>query len=220
MDWQDPDDTVDPPQVPIVRIDTTRRVFGEVSTDSSGIVEVPIRNTGNNILNVEVYLSGPDSGLLAIADGLSTFSLEAGSSQTVAITFHAEKPDRYEAELHVVHDAPNRSDTLIISLVWEGKSATDATSEPDLHGELVLHQNYPNPFNPSTVIAYQIPEETHVRLNVYDVAGRRVSALVDEMQPPGEYRVNWDATEMASGIYIYRLSASGHTLTRRMTLIR
>ena len=206
--------------MPIVRIDTTRRVFGEVSTDSSGIVEVPIRNTGNNILNVEVYLSGPDSGLLAIADGLSTFSLEAGSSQTVAITFHAEKPDRYEAELHVVHDAPNRSDTLIISLVWEGKSATDATSEPDLPSELALHQNYPNPFNPSTVIAYQIPEETHVRLNVYDVAGRRVSALVDEMQPPGEYRVNWDATEMASGIYIYRLSASGHTLTRRMTLIR
>ena len=188
MDWQDPDDTVDPPQVPIVRIDTTRRVFGEVSTDSSGIVEVPIRNTGNNILNVEVYLSGPDSGLLAIADGLSTFSLEAGSSQTVAITFHAEKPDRYEAELHVVHDAPNRSDTLIISLVWEGKSATDATSEPDLPGELALHQNYPNPFNPETVIRYELPEDHEVMLEVYDILGRRVATLVKEVKPAGVHQ--------------------------------
>jgi len=83
-----------------------------------------------------------------------------------------------------------------------------------------LHQNYHNPFNPSTVITYRVPWESRVQLTIYDVTGRGVSRLVDEMQAPSEYRVVWDASEMASGTYLYRLSASGHTLTRRMTLIR
>ena len=218
--WQDPDDTVDPPEVPIIRMDTTKRDFGEVSIDSSVTMEVPIQNSGNNMLNGKVYLAGPDAALFAIADGLSTFSLEVDSSQTVAITFLPESLESYEAELYVVHDAPNRSDTLIITLVGEGKEPTDARPNPDLPGELALHQNYPNPFNPSTVIAYRIPEESHVRLDVYDITGRRVSRLVDEMQAPGDYQVIWDASERTSGIYLFRLSASGHTLTRRMTLIR
>jgi len=218
--WQDPEDAVDPPQVPIIRADTTERDFGVVSTDSSGTVEVSIWNSGNNMLNGEVYLDGPDAGLFAIADGLSSFSLEIGSSQTVAITFHPEHPASYEAELHIVHDAPNRSDTLIIPLSGEGKEPTNATPDPDLPGELALHQNYPNPFNPSTFIAYHIPEESHVRLNVYDVTGRRVSRLVDNMQPPGEYRVIWDASNMASGLYIYRLMVGEVMINRQMLLIK
>jgi hypothetical protein len=218
--WQNQEDAVDPPEVPIIRMDTTKRDFGEVSIDSSVTVEVPIRNTGNNILNGEVYLAGPDAALFAIADGLSSFSLKVDSSQAVAITFYPVSFESYEAELHVVHDAPNRSDTLIIPLSGQGKEPTDATPAPDLPGELALHQNYPNPFNPSTVITYLVPSESRVQLTIYDVTGRRVSALVDEVQAPGEYRVMWDASEIASGIYIYRLSASGHTLTRRMTLIR
>lgn len=218
--WQDPEDALDPPEVPIIRMDTTKRDFGEVSIDSSVTVEVSIQNTGNNMLNGEVYLAGPDAALFAIADGRSTFSLEVDSSQAMAITFYPEGVESYEAELHVVHDAPNRSDTLIIPLSGQGKEPTDATSDPDLPGELALHQNYPNPFNPSTVITYRVPWESRVQLTIYDVTGRRVSRLVDEMQTPGNYRVVWDASEMASGIYLYRLSASGHTLTRRMTLIR
>jgi ribosomal protein L27 len=218
--WQEPEDAVDPPSVPIVRIDTTKRDFGMVVTDSSGTVEVIIRNTGNKMLNGEAFLVGSDTGAFAIADGLSSFSLEADSSQTVAITFHPESPDRYEAELHVVHDAPNRSDTLIISLVGEGKSSTFAMPDPDRPQRVELQQNYPNPFNPSTVIAYQIPEESHVRLSIYDVTGRQVSKLVDEVQPHGEYRVTWDALNMASGVYISRLTVGEVIINRPMTLIK
>jgi len=218
--WQDPEDAVDPPEVPIIRIDTTKRDFGEVSIDSSVTVEVPIRNSGNNMLNGEVYLAGPDAALFVIADGLSTFSLEVDSSQAVAITFYPESQESYEAELHVVHDAPNRSDTLIIPLSGQGKEPTDATPDPDLPGELTLHQNYPNPFNPVTVIEYALPESAYVTLRVYDVMGRLVETLVDGIKTHGKHQVTWDASDAASGNYIYRLQADDVVISRKLMLIK
>jgi len=101
------------------------------------------------------------------------------------------------------------------------------TSEPvsaetpsDLPDQLELAQNYPNPFNPSTVISYRIPEQSQVRLEVYDLTGRRISLLVDEVQAPGEHSVTWDASALSSGVYVYRLTAGGHAVTRRMTLVK
>jgi N-acetylmuramoyl-L-alanine amidase len=98
-----------------------------------------------------------------------------------------------------------------------------------------LYQNYPNPFNrstersrrsPETTIRYQIPGKSHrVNLIVYDVMGKKVRTLVDAEQPAGEYLRHWDGkdengTEVASGIYIYKLLAGGFNQTRRMVLVR
>ena len=76
----------------------------------------------------------------------------------------------------------------------------------------VLHQNYPNPFNPVTTILYELPEQAYVKLIVYDVLGRKVKVLVDEVIQPGHKTVIWDATDdtgkhMSTGTYIYRISA-------------
>jgi glycoprotein endo-alpha-1,2-mannosidase len=80
----------------------------------------------------------------------------------------------------------------------------------------ILHQNYPNPFNNSTMISYQLPKTSQVNLTIYNILGQRVVTLVSESQKPGNYTVEWDAsqsaypaprrTEMASGVYLYRLS--------------
>ena len=86
--------------------------------------------------------------------------------------------------------------------------------------DLTLSQNYPNPFNPSTVISYEITAQQHVRLNVYDVTGRLITVLVDQQQAPGAYQVTWDAGQLASGVYIYRLEAGGQILTRNMTFVK
>ena len=96
----------------------------------------------------------------------------------------------------------------------------DGEVVPELPAELVLAQNYPNPFNPSTVISYALPEQAHVSLAIYDLTGRRISTLVDEEQAPGRYDVTWDASQLASGVYLYRLESAGQTQTRRMTLIK
>jgi hypothetical protein len=99
---------------------------------------------------------------------------------------------------------------------------TSAPQEPamELPGRATLHQNYPNPFNPVTVISYQVPEQSQVRLAVYDLTGRRIDTLVDAVQGAGEYHVTWDASQLASGVYFYRLETGGEVLTRRMTLVK
>ena len=87
-----------------------------------------------------------------------------------------------------------------------------------------LGQNYPNPFNPSTIIPYQLPASSHVRLEVFNVLGQRLATLVDAEQSAGVYAVQWDATDAAgravgAGVYIYRLSSGGMTESRRMVLV-
>ena len=83
-----------------------------------------------------------------------------------------------------------------------------------------LSQNYPNPFNPSTEIEFQVAAFGRARLAVYDLLGREVSLLVDGTLDPGLHTVRFDAANLASGVYIYRLATQGHTATRTMLLMR
>ncbi len=87
-----------------------------------------------------------------------------------------------------------------------------------------LGPNYPNPFNPSTVIPYQVPMATQVRLDVFNVLGQHIATLVDVEQPAGFHAAQWDATDaagqaMAAGVYLYRLTVSGGQQTQRMVLV-
>ncbi len=82
-----------------------------------------------------------------------------------------------------------------------------------------LGQNYPNPFNPSTTIKYELPKASVVRLSVYDLLGREVSVLVDERRDAGVHQVQFDASGLASGVYLYRLQAGDFVQTRRLVLI-
>jgi lysophospholipase L1-like esterase len=84
----------------------------------------------------------------------------------------------------------------------------------------VLGQNYPNPFNPASTISYDIPYGGIVSLKVYDVIGREVGNLVNERQEPGRYSVNFHASRLSSGMYVYKLSSGRFTQTKKMMLVR
>jgi hypothetical protein len=86
--------------------------------------------------------------------------------------------------------------------------------------EYRLAQNYPNPFNPLTMIEYSVPNVSKVRVEVFNVLGQVVKVLVDGQQEPGNYTVRWDGTEVASGVYFYRMSADNFTATKRMVLMK
>ncbi|MFW5972673.1 MAG: T9SS type A sorting domain-containing protein, partial [Bacteroidota bacterium] len=90
----------------------------------------------------------------------------------------------------------------------------------DLPESLTLHQNYPNPFNPQTTIAFEVPATGHVSLDVFDLLGRRVVSLVSGEMAAGRHEVHFDAGELASGTYLYRISYGGRVETKRMMLIR
>jgi hypothetical protein len=83
-----------------------------------------------------------------------------------------------------------------------------------------LNQNYPNPFNPATTIKYQIPKAGMVTLKVYDILGNEVASLVNEFRNEGRYNVNFDASKLASGVYIYQIHSNEYQSSKKMMLIK
>ena len=83
-----------------------------------------------------------------------------------------------------------------------------------------LDQNYPNPFNPTTQIAYSVGERTNVNLVVYDLLGREVATLVNEVKEPGSYKVNFNASNLPSGVYTYRIQSGSFVQTKKMMLMK
>ncbi|WP_421775264.1 T9SS type A sorting domain-containing protein [Gracilimonas sp.] len=105
---------------------------------------------------------------------------------------------------------------------------TSNESDSNVPSEFTLSQNYPNPFNPSTNISYGLPRSAYIEIKVYDMAGREVAQILSGRQSSGYHTIGFDASTFASGIYIYRLTASSteatrdkmFSLTRKMTLIK
>lgn len=86
--------------------------------------------------------------------------------------------------------------------------------------EFKLRQNYPNPFNPSTTIEYKLAAQADVQMIVYNVLGRQVQILVDQQQQAGSYKVNFEASSLASGVYFVRMQAAGNVFTKKMMLVK
>jgi hypothetical protein len=98
--------------------------------------------------------------------------------------------------------------------------AVTGVSVKVLPTEYSLSQNYPNPFNPSTVIEFALPKDSHVTLELYNILGQKVMTLVDEVQPAGYHSVKFDGTNLASGMYLYRLSTGQQTFLKKLLLMK
>jgi len=114
--------------------------------------------------------------------------------------------------------ADNEDRVLHLNIGWTIVSDNDI--KPELPDHLTLHPNYPNPFNPTTTIMYSLPTTSHVKLAVYDVTGRLVRTLVNQVVQSGEQTVHFDASGLTSGLYLYRLEAAGVMITNKMVLIK
>jgi hypothetical protein len=100
-------------------------------------------------------------------------------------------------------------------------SPTGVQEEKDkLANGFELRQNYPNPFNSETIIAYEITKPDYIKLSVYDMLGRTINVLVDRFQNPGRYSVSFNAANLSSGIYTYRLNTSSASINRKLILIK
>ncbi|MFX1355233.1 MAG: T9SS type A sorting domain-containing protein, partial [Promethearchaeota archaeon] len=97
---------------------------------------------------------------------------------------------------------------------------TSIEEPKEISADFELFQNYPNPFNPSTMINYQLPMINEVKLCIYNLLGQRVATLVNERKRAGCHQLEWDASNMASGAYLYRLEAGDYVETKKMILMR
>ncbi|SVB07055.1 uncharacterized protein METZ01_LOCUS159909, partial [marine metagenome] len=127
----------------------------------------------------------------------------------------------YSYRLAAYDDAGNRSEfTGPVSAIL---LSTDQQSL--LPEAFALHQNYPNPFNPTTQIRYDLPENSYVNINIYDLMGKRVKLLVNSKQDAGYRSIHWNATNefgqpVSAGMYIYTIQTGQFRQTRKMVLLK
>ena len=109
--------------------------------------------------------------------------------------------------------------------IWEIElygpaGVTGINNETEIPNSYTLSQNYPNPFNPTTTISYKLPERMYVSLKIYDIIGNEVDELVNESQNSGNYSINFNASNLSSGVYFYRIQAGEFVYTRKMLLLK
>ena len=166
--------------------------------------------TGSEIGNATAYADGhlyfatADGELLKVYDG---WRFEGIQGKTTWVS-KAPQWGTYQGNFR---RSGNLSEASVINSV-----------EPleELPQDYALSQNYPNPFNPSTKINYSLPEATRVSLDIFNMLGQKVATLVDAQQSAGYHTASFDASQLSSGVYLYKLSAPGFSQTKKMLLIK
>lgn len=110
--------------------------------------------------------------------------------------------------------------SMALKFTTGSEYATDVDEDAALPSVLSLSQNYPNPFNASTQIEFSLPDANNVRLEMFDLLGRKVATVVDGRLDAGAHRITWNAGDMPSGVYFYRLTSGERSETKRMTLLK
>jgi len=127
------------------------------------------------------------------------------------------------AQVNMQASDPNAPDFGIIDIDWYDWNlpfTTDVEQISRMPQDFRLSQNYPNPFNPTTKIEYSISEQSLVQLKVYDILGNEVATIINEDQPAGTYRADFNGQGLASGMYIAKLQAGNYTKTIKMSLLK
>ncbi len=162
---------------------------------------------------IDVYLEAPNQNV-----GLGPWANYIYAARGIPAAGDFNNDGRNEFLLPQISDQNFLTDPVYMY----GSTEFSVSNEEELSSasEFKLHQNYPNPFNPTTKISYRLPVSGDVKLEVFDITGRLVSTIVNKEMTAGTYTHTFDASAFASGVYIYRLQASGFTQVKKMLLIK
>jgi len=169
-----------------------------------------------NGLNVEITLSGTSSkvaGELVDENGIVVAVENSTSNNPFTLT----APSEGTFLVNAGYKDPSRdwdSVSVVIALTGVSSGSTEPIST------FKLYSNYPNPFNPSTKIKYLVAEKTFVSLKIYYVAGSEVSSIVNQEQVAGEYETDFNASDLTSDVYFYKLQAGNFVETKKMILMK
>jgi len=196
--------------------------------DLEGSYQIPIdiqlqNSSGNFRLSWPIVSNLPNGAEFILLDTLTGQQYDL--TQQNYVEFSMEDPNKGEAVVPFPFKKPEiktmaQKDGNQRFVVIVGSLSTSTDVEPELPSEVALSQNYPNPFNPMTVISYELLQVDQVRLQVFDITGRLVATLVNEPKTAGSHSITFDARNLASGVYIYRLQVGSKVISRKLTLIK
>ena len=163
----------------------------------------------------------PDDRYFALIDHQTGSFIQLDEQESYSFNYNVSHEKASKSELIPAITSKADSESRFELIISEGEPVSaQGPGFSEVPKELELAQNYPNPFNPSTVIEYGVPERADVSLKIYNLMGREVATLVSQKMAPGRYSATFDASNLASGVYVYRLQAGGKVFTRKMVLIK
>lgn len=198
--------------------------YAYVAVDKSGIQIIDISNPSKPSLAGSYDTPGSALGI-CVSNGFAYVADDTAGLQIIDVSYPSA-PLRvgsyYTRGIARVVDVDN--DYVYIanfnSMVILDVNQTRIDETYILPSEFALFQNYPNPFNEATTIGYRLPQKAHVRLEIFDALGRRVTTLVNTQEPPGNHQIIWRAENNSSGVYFYKLTAGNFKKTEKMVLLK
>jgi hypothetical protein len=197
-------------------------------------ISMHMKNEGSTTLQMRLVVLGPSGSgasitaiMLPTGGGWSTvvfpIAADALTGVNVASTLTSV------AEFRLLHSTtssttgePMAAQLGVDDITAEGSTPTSVAQNANvLPTEFILFQNYPNPFNPSTTINFDLPKTARVSLKVYNILGQLVATLLDGVKQAGSYNVSFNAPDLGSGVYFYRVvTDGGGAVTRKMVLLK
>lgn len=210
-----------PPTVPANLLSVVSADTVKLSWDHSTDAQTPFTAL---TYNVRVGSSSGASDIISVNANLATGKLsvlaDGNVGSTTSLALNNLTNGTYYWQIQAIDNAfagsmfSNEQEFVV------DKSAVSNEENIALPSKVELEQNYPNPFNPSTTINFSVPQSANVTLTVYDINGRLITRLLNTRKSAGSYAVSFDASNLASGLYIYRLQVGGTQITKKMTLIK
>ena len=195
-------------------LSATSLSFGAVHVDSTVTDTLQIMNGSLRSLVVDSAYTDSRSFTANVMGA----SVSDSDRALIFVSFTPKTADSYDDTLYI---SSNSVDGLTkVPLAGSGSTATLVRAGAKTPATYGLSQNYPNPFNPTTNIGYRIADVGLVTLKVYNVLGQRVATLVNKVEQPGSYQVQFDGSNLASGVYFYRLDSGNHSKTMKCLLLK
>lgn len=189
----------------------------EIDSELENITQIPLSFSspvsGDFELKVENWTDIPEGWVIRVEDLKEERSYDIYENWSMNFSYtYSDEPQVNESKFSSIEER------FVVKVIPE--SLVKGEEETGLPTTVELNQNYPNPFNPSTTISFYLPEEGNVKLSVFNIVGQPVAVLLQETMTKGEHTLDWDASDMPSGIYIYQLEVGTKIMTRKMTLVK
>ncbi|MFC2119710.1 aryl-sulfate sulfotransferase [Bacteroidota bacterium] len=197
--------------------------FASVTVRDSATIAFNLISNSSEDINITGFFNREESFTV---EHTLPFILSPYSSESIKVKFKPNSDGLFKDTLHIRSDTDTSRIAQLIILAGQTDTTALSITEDYTINDFILEQNYPNPFNPTTTIRYGIKERSFVELRIYDILGKEVFILINKEQNTGRYKVEFDASELTSGIYFYRLQvyapgrAGSFVETKKMILLK